>query len=204
MERQMNVTMEDLEVEVVESTADNEDDFGGRYGWFWLATSYPARGPFGSAPEAVRDLADWIERREGPAAQTTDLVLARTFLKNAEGFLEAAQAAPAGAMSEVALTMGCHALELVLKAYLLSRGRSDDWNRDNIRHDLGAALAEATHLGMPSDDARIGRFIKVVGGPFARHELIHLAADPPPELATIGYLIAIRSLHKGVARGLVS
>jgi hypothetical protein len=40
------------------------------------------------------------------------------------------------------------AIELGLKAYLLHRGFSDDWNRTHLRHDLKKALRCARLIGL--------------------------------------------------------
>ncbi|RAK54915.1 hypothetical protein DJ017_10435 [Phenylobacterium soli] len=155
----------------------------------------------------MADLAEWIAARfdaQGAAvlvptdAQTE---LARTFLVNADGFLRGAEVAvAAGHDGEVVLSSACYALELIFKAYLLSRGRSDDWNRDVIRHDLVAAYREAAFLGLPGDDARIERFLKVAAEPFARHGLFELSQVRPKLLAEIGYVAAVRSLHRETER----
>jgi len=40
------------------------------------------------------------------------------------------------------------AIELALKAYLLQRGITDDWNRIHLRHDLNKALRCARMAGL--------------------------------------------------------
>lgn len=202
----MNITCEDLDVEVMESTPDTEDHFGGHWGWFWHESHLPPRGPFGSPAEAVTDFADWIAKHDAASPQDEppnegDLALA--FLANAEQLLKAAKAAENARIGgEVVLSNCCYALELILNAYLLSRGRSDVWDRQHIRHDLQKAWREAVFLGLPDDDARIERFMKVAAGPYARNELFELSRERPNLLAEVKYLIAIRVLHQDVERRL--
>src|SRR5258706_10562861 len=140
----MNISYDDIDVEVIESTPDNEDEFGGRWGWFWHESRSKSRGPFGSPAEAVTDFGEWIAKQDpvSPVAETPDEAgeLALVFLANAGEFLKSAQAvAGSGDEGHVALSSCCYALELILKAYLLSRGRSDSWDRGHIRHDLQKA-----------------------------------------------------------------
>ena len=69
------------------------------------------------------------------------------FRRNAAGFHRAAvgsQASfPEGSFHSLAI-----AIELSLKAYLLHRGVSDDWNRIHIRHDLRKAVDCARRAGL--------------------------------------------------------
>jgi hypothetical protein len=74
-----------------------------------------------------------FQRRRG-----TDRHLTTTFIRNARGFLEGAED---GRFPEITRYFLAIAIELSLKAYLLHRGISDDWNRIHIRHDLRKALA---------------------------------------------------------------
>ncbi len=199
----MHITCEDLDVEVLESTSGNEDQFGGRWGWFWHECHMPPRGPFGTPAEAVGDFAAWVSEHydHAPSDATTDgpQSLARTFLANAAGFLVSAEAAVgANIQGEISIASCCYALELILKAYLLSRGRSDGWNEEHVRHDLTKAWREAVFLGLPGDDARIERFLKVASGAYARHELMELSRQRPTLLDEIDVVTAIRALHRDV------
>ena len=80
-------------------------------------------------------------RRDG-----ADRPLAATFRRNATGFHQGAEAVltrhPEGARYFLAI-----AIELALKAYLLDRGISDDWNRVYLRHDLVKVLRFARRAG---------------------------------------------------------
>lgn len=205
----MQIALGELSFDVVLSDEAREELYGGRWGWFWQESRTPARGPFGTPAEALADLAEWIGARfdaQGAPIirpEGVQAALARTLLGNADGFLRGAEAATVGERNgEVVLASACYALELVFKSYLLSRGRSDDWNRTVIRNDLAAAYREATFLGLPGDDARIERFLKVAAEPFARHQLLGLAQARPNLLAEIGYVVAIRGLHREVERRL--
>ena len=75
-----------------------------------------------------------------------DWLLAYTFRRNAAGFHEAAETAQ-DRHPEVTRYFLAIAIELALKAYLLDRGISDDWNRIHIRHDLTKALKCARRAG---------------------------------------------------------
>jgi hypothetical protein len=199
----MLMLLDELEIEVTESTLDNEDAFGGRWGWFWHGPRHRPKGPFGSASEAVSDFAEWLAQQECPSPPSTDLVLAQTFLVTSGQFLHTAQAKTDDPlMAEIVTGACCYALELILKSYLLSRGRSDVWNRDNIGHDLAKAFREATFLGLPDDDARIPRFIRAAGDAYARHELLSLSQQCPRMVRDLDLLAALRALHREVERRL--
>ena len=47
------------------------------------------------------------------------------------------------------------AIELALKAYLLDRGISDDWNRVYLRHDLVKVLRFARRAGFTDAPAKL-------------------------------------------------
>lgn len=197
----MNISLEDLDVDVVESTADNEDAFGGRWGWYWHEIHNKPRGPFGDPAAAVFDLADWIRRRyvEPPARPVGDAALAQVFLRNADGFLKSAELDDSG---EVALASCCYALELILNGYLLSRGFSDKWNAEHIRHDLAKAYRLATHHGLPDDDARIDHLIREVAAAFSTHGLMELHERKPGLVARYEAVMAVRGLHREAERRL--
>lgn len=197
----MNMSLGELDVEIIESTADNEDSFGGRWGWYWCEIHNPPRGPFADPAAAVFDFAEWVQRRfvDPPLQPVGDAALAQVFLRNAEGFLKGADLDPA---SEVALASCCYALELILNGYLLSRGFSDKWNAEHIRHDLAKAYQLATHHGLPDDDARIDHFIREVAAAFATHGLMDLHARKPGLVARYDALVAVQALHREAERRL--
>lgn len=195
----MNISLEELDVDIVESTPGNEDAYEGRWGWYWHEIHEKPRGPFTDPAAAVFDLAAWVKRRyvDPPPAPTGDLALARLFLKTARGFLDSADADPAG---EVGLASCCYALELILKSYLLTRGFSDAWNAEHVRHDLAKAYTLATHHGLPDDDARIDQFIGAVNAAFGVHGLMDLHRARPDVVVKYEAVTALRSLAREVER----
>ena len=76
-----------------------------------------------------------------------DHSLARAFVRNARSFHDMGQTARGrpGGSSAYYLAI---AIELGLKAYLLNRGITDQWNRAHIRHDLAKALRCARIAGL--------------------------------------------------------
>jgi hypothetical protein len=203
----MNITWDTIDVEVTESTFDNEDDFGGRWGWFWQECHLPPRGPFGSPAEAFTDFADWIAKHDpdSPAAEIPDEIgeMALTFIESADELIRSArEAADSGHDGHLVLSKSCAALESILQGYLLSRGRSDIWNQQPIRHDLQSAWRQAVYHGLPDDDARIERFLKIVSVAYARQEVVELSYARPNLLAEVDYLLAISVLRRSVERRL--
>ena len=195
----MNISLEELDVDIIESTPDNEDAYDGRWGWYWHEVHEKPRGPFTNPAAAVFDLAEWVKRRyvEPPPAPTGDRALARLFLKTARNFLESAEADSAG---EVGLASCCYALELILKSYLLTRGFSDAWNAEHVRHDLAKAYGLATHHGLPHDDARIDQFIRAVNAAFQIHDLMRHHRKHPDLVTKYEAVTALRSLAREAER----
>ena len=76
-----------------------------------------------------------------------DRRLSFAFRGNAYGYYRAAVGAEAD-FPEISCHSLAIAIELSLKAYLLHRGVSDDWNRVHIAHDLWLALACARRAGL--------------------------------------------------------
>lgn len=85
----------------------------------------------------------WTHRK----TNRSDRQLVSAFFRNATGFHESAEAA-VQRFPEMTLYFLAIAIELSLKAYLLRRGISDDWNRVHIRHDLIKALRCARRAGL--------------------------------------------------------
>ncbi|WP_144378898.1 hypothetical protein [Mesorhizobium amorphae] len=81
------------------------------------------------------------------AAGDIDRELAAVFLANGEGFLRGSDAADRGDAREICYVIAI-ATELVLKAFLVARGWSDDRCRRHVRHDLEKALAFAKAAGL--------------------------------------------------------
>jgi len=117
---------------------------------------------------------DAIHRRH----KGDDRVLARPFLRNAEGFFRGTEELlpwfPDNALHFMAI-----ATELALKAYLLSRGISDDWNRIHVRHDLSKALKSATRAGFKEGSPGLARVAAVLSPYYKSHSI----PDMPAELA---------------------
>jgi hypothetical protein len=89
----------------------------------------------------ARPAADAGDRSSG-----ADRRLSLAFRWNAEGFYRSAVASQVR-FPDISLHSLAIAIELSLKAYLLHRGVSDDWNRLHIGHDLCRALACAKRVG---------------------------------------------------------
>lgn len=114
----------------------------------------------------------WVARRRDGA----DRPLAATFRRNAAGFHEAAEAAlPRHA--EVTRYFLAIAIELALKAHLLHRGISDDWNRVYLRHDLSKALRFARRAGFNGAPAALPELAALLG-PYYQ---VHAISQMPPE-----------------------
>lgn len=110
---------------------------------------------------------------------TSEPNLFATFAERAAEFTHGArlQAERGGAAAQGPILQSlCVGLELAFKAFLLARGRSDDWNRREIRHDLVKAAAAATELGLPAPPSAVTRLIETVGPAYARHRLDELPA----------------------------
>lgn len=80
--------------------------------------------------------------RRGP-----DRRLAQVLARNARAFKEMAQAGGSEINGSRPYFLAI-AIELALKAYLLQRGITDDWNRIHLRHDLLKALRCARMAGL--------------------------------------------------------
>lgn len=95
-----------------------------------------------------------------------DQRLARAFARNARAFHAMAWTDD----DRVAARSAYHsaiAIELGLKAYLLHRGLSDDWNRAHLRHDLTKALRCVRMLGFRGVPDGIAELAAVLGPLYA-------------------------------------
>lgn len=70
------------------------------------------------------------------------------------------------------------AIELGLKAYLLHRGFSDDWNRVHLRHDLKKALRCAQMAGLRDVPDGLAELAAVLGPLYASGALRSGAVGP--------------------------
>lgn len=105
-----------------------------------------------------------------PNRPSPDRQLARIFLRNAGGFFASGDATgalyPDHALYDFAI-----AIELSLKAFLLWRGLTDDWNRRHIRHDLRKALRCARRAGLREVPTGLEALAQVLGPAYQRHAI---------------------------------
>lgn len=106
-----------------------------------------------------------------------DLHLARAFAHNARAFHAMAWTDDdrIGARSAYHSAI---AIELGLKAYLLHRGLSDDWNRIYLRHDLTKALRCVRMLGFEGIPDGIAELAAVLGPLYVSGALRSGMCDP--------------------------
>jgi len=99
-----------------------------------------------------------------------DRDLARVFLRNARGFFrggdETGALYPDHALYDFAI-----AIELSLKAFLLWRGLTDDWNRRHLRHDLRKALRCARRAGLRGIPAGLDALTQALSPAYQRHAI---------------------------------
>lgn len=103
--------------------------------------------------------------------------LAAAFLRNARTFHVMAwtESDRSGARSAYASAI---AIELGLKAYLLHRGFSDDWNRIHLRHDLKKALRCARLAGLRDLPVALAELAAVLGPLYVSGDLRSGAVEP--------------------------
>ena len=106
-----------------------------------------------------------------------DRSLARAFVRNARTFHERGQAARgrSGGSSTYYLAI---AIELGLKAYLLHRGITDQWNRIHLRHDLTKALRCARMAGLRDIPEGIAQMVEVLSPLYASGTLSRGQGEP--------------------------
>lgn len=117
-----------------------------------------------------------MTRRVARRRDGADCSLAATFRRNAAGFHEAAEAAlprhPEATRYFLAI-----AIELALKAHLLHRGISDDWNRVYLRHDLTKALRFARRAGFNGAPAALPQLAALL----SLYDQVHAISRMPPD-----------------------
>lgn len=106
-----------------------------------------------------------------------DRSLAAAFLRNARTFHALAWTEPDRSRVRSAYPSAI-AIELGLKAYLLHRGFSDDWNRIHLRHDLKKALRCARLAGLREVPHGLAELAAILGPLYASGELRSGAAEP--------------------------
>lgn len=117
-----------------------------------------------------------MTRRVARRRDSADRPLAATFRRNAAGFHEAAEAA-LPRHSEATRYFLAIAIELALKAHLLHRGISDDWNRVYLRHDLTKALRFARRAGFNGAPAALAELAALLN----LYYQVHAISQMPPE-----------------------
>jgi hypothetical protein len=129
-------------------------------------------------------------RRDG-----ADRPMADTFRRNAAGFHKAAEAI-LDRSPEVTRYFLAIAIELALKAHLLHRGISDDWNRVHIRHDLAKALRSARRAGFNGAPVGLPALAALLSPYYKVHAISELPPDAiasvrwPEAFETVGDLLA--------------
>lgn len=113
------------------------------------------------------------------AGDDIDRELAASFLANGEGFLRSSDPVERGDARE-----NCYAIaiatELVLKAFLVTQGWSDDRCRRDVRHDLAKALAFAGAAGL-QEVAGLDGIVGVLNAYYPKHafdSFVVPAGDP--------------------------
>ena len=113
-----------------------------------------------------------------------DRRLAKAFCQNARAFHGMAHdhrdLFSRGSAYHLAIT-----IELGLKAYLLHRGFTDQWNREHLRHDLVKTLKCVRRAGLKDIPEGIRELTIVLGPPYASGALSRRLTDPilplPPD-----------------------
>ncbi len=118
---------------------------------------------------------------EPPPRSDPDLELANAFLDNANGFLRSALTAH-DKFPRLGLYFLAIATELGLKAYLLHRGVSDDWNRVHLGHDLSKTLRCASRAGLHHIPPSLPMLTAILGPYYMHHGLGELRRETVQEL----------------------
>jgi len=101
------------------------------------------------------------------AAGDIDRGLAATFFANGEGFLPGAASTDRGDAREICYAIAITA-ELMLKAFLIAQGWSDDRCSRDVRHDLEKALVSAKAAGLKAH-AELDGVICVLNAYYPKH-----------------------------------
>ncbi len=99
-----------------------------------------------------------------------DRELAAMFFANGEGFLPDRDAVDRGDAREICYTTAI-ATELVLKAFLVAQGWSDDRCRREVRHDLEKALTIASSAGLKAP-AGLAGIVTVLNAYYPKHAFL--------------------------------
>lgn len=132
-------------------------------------------------------------RRDG-----ADRSLAVTFRRNAAGFHQGAEAVltrhPEGSRYFLAI-----AIELALKAYLLDRGISDNWNRVYLRHDLVKALRYARRAGFTGAPAKLHELAALLSPYYSVHAISEMSPEAIASVCWVESCGTVRDLIGDVA-----
>lgn len=127
--------------------------------------------------------------------------LARAFVRNARSFHEMAEAARSRASGSSAYYLAI-AVELGLKAYLLHRGITDEWNRAHIGHDLDKALRCARMAGLQGLSGAIPQLAETLTPPYVSGALSRGLGEPSLPSTSDAAHQAILDLLNGVENAL--
>lgn len=139
-----------------------------------------------------------MTRRVARRRDCTDRPLAATFRRNAARFHHGAEAVltrhPEGARYILAI-----AIELALKAYLLDRGISDDWNRVYVRHDLFKALRFARRADFTAAPAKLPELAALLSPYYKVHAISEMSPEAIASVCWTKACTTVRDLIGAVA-----
>jgi hypothetical protein len=140
-----------------------------------------------------------VTRRVPRRRDGADRPLAATFRRNAAGFHEGAEAVltrhPEGARYFLAI-----AIELALKAYLLDRGISDDWNRVYLRHDLVKVFRSARRAGFTDAPAKLAELAALLSPYYKVHAISEMSPQAIASVCWPAACATVRDLIDAVAK----
>lgn len=90
------------------------------------------------------------------------------------------------------------AIELALKAHLLHRGISDDWNRVYLRHDLAKTLKFARRAGFSEAPAGLCELAALLGPYYQVHGISRMTPDEVASVCWPQACAAVRDLIDAV------
>jgi len=90
------------------------------------------------------------------------------------------------------------AIELALKAYLLDRGVSDDWNRIYLRHDLVKMLRSARRAGFTDAPAKLAELAALLGPYYSVHAISEMSPQAIGSVCWVEACETVRALIDAV------
>lgn len=139
-----------------------------------------------------------MTRRVARRRDGADRPLAATFRRNAAGFRQGAEAVLTG-HHEGARYFLAIAIELALKAYLLDRGISDDWNRVHLRHDLVKALRFARRAGFTAASDKLPELAALLSPYYKVHAISEMTPEAIASVCWTEACTTVRDLINAVA-----